>query len=160
MWRWQSVQEYEYPLLEYLSALKGLPLFLGLESIVAGHEHSSMSVITGQMPKGLDADDLPTFPGPITARSTPVGNANALAQWAYSFHAGITDTSRGNVRNSTVGNNWECSVPGSPNSTSTAIGFNAAAQKIIPVAPVGTNGHLKTVEAMKWMVEFHPRGSY
>src|SRR5262245_58327882 len=51
MWRWQSVQEFQYPLMEYLSALKDLPLFLALESVVAGHEHTSMGVITGQMPK-------------------------------------------------------------------------------------------------------------
>src|SRR5262245_19702932 len=54
MWRWQSVQEYQYPLIEYLNALKGLPLFIGLESIVAGHEHTSMGVITGQIPASLD----------------------------------------------------------------------------------------------------------
>src|SRR5262245_28767675 len=65
MWRWQSVQEYEYPLLEYLSALKGLPLFQGIESIVAGHEHTSMSVITGQMPREIRTATLPTTPGPL-----------------------------------------------------------------------------------------------
>ena len=154
MWRWQSIQEYQYPLIEYLSTLKNLPLFIGLESIVAGHEHASMSVITGQIPLTLDAATLPTSPGPLTARYTPLGNADGLAQWAYCFDAGVTDTSRGG------GQNWECSVPGSANSTSAALGFNATAQKIIPVAPVGTNGHLKTVEAMKWMVQFHTNSSY
>src|SRR5262245_16596131 len=44
MWRWQTVQEFQYPVLEYLSALRNLPLFIGLESVVAGHEHASMSV--------------------------------------------------------------------------------------------------------------------
>src|SRR5262245_64550141 len=156
MWRWQSVQEFQYPLMEYLSALKGLPLFLGLESVVAGHEHASMSVITGQMPAGFDDVRLPNTP-PFT----PLGNANAFAQWTYCFDRGDTDWSRGNTSvGSGIGNNWECSVPGSPNSTSAAIGFNATAQKLIPVAPVGTNGHLKTVEAMKWMKAFHPNGSY
>src|ERR1700741_4802689 len=48
MWRWQSVQEFQYPLLEYLYALRNVPLFIGLESVVAGHEHSSMAVVTGQ----------------------------------------------------------------------------------------------------------------
>ncbi len=36
MWRWQSVQEFQYPLIEYLAALKNLPLFIGVESVVAG----------------------------------------------------------------------------------------------------------------------------
>src|SRR3954471_1784419 len=41
MWRWQTLQEYQYPLVEYISALKSQPLFLGMESVVAGHEHPS-----------------------------------------------------------------------------------------------------------------------
>ena len=59
MWRWQSMQEFQYPLLEYLAALQNKPMFLGVESVVAGHEHSSMSVITGQMPLALDNRPLP-----------------------------------------------------------------------------------------------------
>src|SRR5262245_41856561 len=149
MWRWQSVQEFQYPLMEYLRAFLDKPLFIGLESVVAGHEHSSMSVITGQMPIQAEFQTLPTTPG-----YTPLGNATAFAQWTYCFDRGDADNSRGG------GQNWECSVPGSTNSTSAAIGFNATAQKLIPVAPTGTNGHLKTVEAMKWMKEFHPNGSY
>src|SRR5215510_7386910 len=31
MWRWQSIQEFQYPLLEYLSAYKHQPLFIGME---------------------------------------------------------------------------------------------------------------------------------
>ncbi len=34
MWRWQSVQEFQYPLIEYLNAYKNLPLFLGIETVV------------------------------------------------------------------------------------------------------------------------------
>src|SRR3954470_11119977 len=75
MWRWQSIQEFQYPLLEYLRAYLDKPLFIGLESVVAGHEHSSMSVITGQMPVGLDSRALPTRPG-----YTALGNADALSQ--------------------------------------------------------------------------------
>jgi len=162
MWRWQSVQEYEYPLIEYLSALKDLPLFQGIESIVAGHEHTSMSVISGQIPPALDAAALPTSPGPITARYTPLGNADGLAQWVYCFDAGVTDTSRGNVRNSTAGNNWDCSNPASAASTDPAIGWTDAAKKLIPAGGTGTGnrGHAKTVEAVKWMAAFHPQESY
>jgi len=157
MWRWQSVQEYQYPVVEYLAALKNLPLFVGLESIVAGHEHTSMSVITGQMPLALDGATLPTTPGPITARYTPMGNANALSQWNYCFDLGDSDTSRG------AGNNWDCAVPGSANASDPR--WNSTAHKLVPTGSgVGSNvglfGHLKTVEGLKWMAAFHPQGSY
>ncbi len=67
-----------------------MPLFIGLESVVAGHEHTSMSVITGQIPASLDNAVLPTSP-PYNA----VGNAAPLAQWSYCFDRGDTDMSRG-----------------------------------------------------------------
>ena len=75
MWRWQSVQEYQYPITEYLAALKNMPVFIGLESVVAGHEHSSMSVVAGQLPASVYKQKLPT-----TAGYSPLGNATALAQ--------------------------------------------------------------------------------
>src|SRR5205085_11945758 len=108
MWRWQSIQEFQYALVEYLSQVKNKPLFIGVESVVAGHEHSSMSVITGQMPVSLDTAPLPTTRG-----YTALGNATALAQWEYCFDRGDTDTSRGNTTvGGAVGNNWDCSVAG------------------------------------------------
>jgi len=155
MWRWQSIQEYQYPVLEYLSAYKNQPLFIGLESVVAGHEHGSMSVVTGQMPQAIDSATLPTSPG-----YSAVGNANALAQWSYCFDRGDTDKSRGNVTGSAIGNNWNCAVPGSNSATDPS--WNATAQKLIPAggAGTGTRGHLKTVEAMKWMAQYHGNASY
>jgi hypothetical protein len=160
MWRWQSIQEYQYPVLEYLSAAKGLPLFIGNESIVAGHEHSSMSVITGQMPAAIDSSPLPAAPGAITQRYTAIGNANALAMWNYCFDNGDTDKSRGNVTGSSVGNNWDCSVPGSANAADP--NWNTGAAKLIPApgAGVGVRGHAKTLEGIKWMAKFHPDASY
>jgi len=157
MWRWQSLQEYQYPVVEYLAAQKNLPLFIGLESVVAGHEHSSMSVITGQMPASVDSVTLPGTPG-----YTPLGNATALAQWSYCFDRNDTDTSRGNVTGSNVGNNWDCTNPASADSTSAAIGWSATGKKLMPTsgAGVGTRGHLKTVEALKWMANFHGQQSY
>jgi hypothetical protein len=156
MWRWQSIQEFQYPLLEYLSAQQDKPLFIGMESVVAGHEHTSMSVITGQMPRKIDRVALPAT-GPYTA----LGNANALSQWAYCFDRATTDTSRGNTTaTSGVGNNWDCSVPGSLNATDPS--WNDPAKKLIPAAGAGTGdlGHKKTVEAVKWMAQFHPEASY
>ena len=156
MWRWQSVQEFQYPLIEYLSAYKNLPMFLGVESVVAGHEHTSMSVITGQVPSALDTTTLPA--GPViaanTSRYTALGNASALAQWEYCFDRNDIDTSRG------AANSWSCAVTGSNSSMDAS--WNATAQKLIPAGGAGTGnrGHLKTVEAVKWMAENHPTGSY
>jgi hypothetical protein len=152
MWRWQSLQEYQYPVVEYLSALNNVPLFLGLESVAAGHEHVSMSVITGQMPAALDSATLPTTPG-----YSPLGNATALAQWSYCFDRGDTDNSRG------AANQWNCSVTGSANAADPS--WDPVAMKLQPSGSgvgsgVGTKGHLKTLEALKWMKENHPNGSY
>jgi hypothetical protein len=169
MWRWQSLQEFQYPMIEYLSAFKGVPLFVGVESVVAGHEHASMSVITGQIPLSLDTTILPTTPNTTAgaSRYTALGNATALAQWEYCFDRNDTDTSRGNTTVGTSfvagGNNWNCAVTGS-NSTAD-ISWNTTAQKLIPTGSgvgsgLGTKGHLKTVEAVKWMAQNHASGSY
>lgn len=156
MWRWQSIQEYQYPVTEYLSALKSKPVFMGLESVVAGHEHTSMAVIAGQLPRDIYSSPLPTGPG-----YTPLGNATALAQWSYCFDRGDTDTSRGNTSGGSAdGNNWDCSVTGSLNAADPS--WNPTALKLMPAGGVGSGerGHAKTVEAMKWMKEHHPQGSY
>jgi hypothetical protein len=125
--------------------------------VVAGHEHTSMGVITGQIPAAVYTQTLPTTPG-----YTPLGNANALAMWAYCFDRGNSDTSRGNLTtqpgnvNTFQGNNWDCSVPGSLNAASPD--WNAAGQKLNGAN--GNLGHTKTVEGIKWMAAFHPGGSY
>lgn len=157
MWRWQSIQEYQYPLMEYLAALRDEPMFIGLESVVAGHEHTSMAVIAGQMPAGYDDPFL--NPLPATPGYTAMGDADALSMWTYCFDRATSDTSRGNHTtgpNAGTGNNWDCSVPGSPNAASPD--WNAGAAKLNGSS--GNNGHNKTVEAMKWMAAFHPDGSY
>lgn len=156
MWRWQSIHEFQYPLIEYLAALKNKPMFVGVESVVAGHEHTSMSVITGQMPLSLDSRTLPAT-GPYTA----LGSASSLAQWEYCFDRADADTSRGNTTlGSGLGNNWNCAVTGSLNAADP--NWNATAQKLIPAGGAGTGerGHAKTVEANKWMAEFHGESSY
>jgi hypothetical protein len=156
LWRWQSLQEFQYPLLEYLSALKNQPLFLGLESVVAGHEHSSMSVINGQMPASIFTQSLPTGPG-----YSALGNATALSKWEYCFDRGDTDTSRGNTTvGGTTGNNWDCSVTGSLNASDPS--WSPTALKLLPAggAGSGVRGHAKTVEAMKWMGQNAQNGSY
>jgi hypothetical protein len=156
MWRWQSIQEYQYPVIEYLSALRNEPLFIGVESVVAGHEHTSASVITGQIPQSVFKQRLVNKPG-----YTPLGNATALAKWEYCFDRGDSDTSRGDtVVGGTEGNNWDCSVPGSANSADP--NWSPVAFKLIPASGAGTGdrGHAKTVEAVKWMGQFHGEQSY
>lgn len=156
MWRWQSVQEFQYPLIEYLNAYKDLPLFIGLETVAPGHEHVSMSIITGQIPASLATRALPTTPG-----YSALGNANALAQWEYCFDRADTDTSRGDTAvGSGIGNNWDCSVPGSANASD--VNWNATAAKLMPASGTGsgTAGHAKTLEALKWMAAYHPSTSY
>ncbi len=152
MWRWQGIQEFQYPLMEYLAAYRNEPLFIGVESVVAGHEHTSMSVVSGQIPATVYTRPLPTTPG-----YTPLGNANALSMWQYCFDRGNSDTSRGNTTTTSgIGNNWDCSVPGSPNAASPD--WNAAAAKLNGAS--GSNGHTKTMEGIKWMAAFHPNSSY
>ncbi len=156
MWRWQSIQEFQYPLIEYFNAYLNKPLFVGVETVVPGHEHTSMSVITGQVPKTIDEQTLPTTPG-----YNALGNATALAKWEYCFDRNDTDTSRGNTAvNSGVGNNWDCSVPGSANAADPS--WNATAQKLIPASGAGSGirGDAKSVESVKWMALNHPDSSY
>ncbi|MFY9509671.1 MAG: hypothetical protein WAQ05_01685 [Rubrivivax sp.] len=150
MWRWQSIKEFQYPLTEYLNVLKNVPVFMGMESTVSGHEHTSLTVATGQMPKALDTRPLPLVPG-----YTPLGNANALSQWAYCFDRGNDgDRSRG------AENQWNCAVPGSANAADPS--WNAEAMKLLPGGGTGSGdrGHAKTVEGVKWMGQYHPEASY
>lgn len=147
MWRWQSIQEFQYPVTEYLAALREKPVFLGLESVVAGHEHTSLSVVSGQViPARLKNRNATSY--------TPAGNAVALAKWSYCFDRGDTDNSRGG------GQGWDCSVPGSANASDPS--WNATAAKLMPAGGTGAGerGHAKTVEAVKWMAANYEKDSY
>lgn len=156
MWRWQSIQEYQYPMVEYFSAYLDKPLFIGVETVAPGHEHVSMAVIGGQIPNKVYNQTLPTAPG-----YKPKGNADALAQWEYCFDRNDTDTSRGDTAvGSGVGNNWDCSVPGSANASDPS--WNATAQKLMPASGTGagTRGDAKSNESMKWLAQYHGDDSY
>lgn len=134
MWRWQSIQEFVYPVIEAESRNRQKPIFVGLEQNAPGHEHVSTSVIDGQLPR------------------RGAGNANAVAQFEYCFDRNDTDKSRG------AGNQWDCSVPGSANNGL----LDPTARKILVASGVGsgTAGHVKTVEAVKWMAARYPDSSY
>ena len=134
MWKWQEIQEFIYPVIEQESRNRDKPIFVGLEQVVPGHEHTSTSIIDGQLP------------------ASGLGNASAMAQFEYCFDRADSDKSRG------AGNQWDCSVPGSTNN----ILLDAIAKKIVVAGGVGsgTAGHIKTVEGIKWMAANYPRTSY
>ena len=134
MWKWQEIQEFMYPVLEDESRKRSKPIFIGLEQVVPGHEHTSSAIIDGQLP------------------ATGAGNATAMAQFEYCFDRADNDRSRG------AANQWDCSVTSSTNNAL----IDATARKIIVAsgAGSGTAGHLKTVEGVKWMGEKHPKTSY
>jgi len=74
MWRWQSVQQVEYPIvLDRINQYHKV-LVEGLEWIVPGHEHTDVAVIAGQHTK---------HGGP--------GNADNMAQFEYRFDRADND---------------------------------------------------------------------
>jgi hypothetical protein len=62
MWRWQNIQEVEYPILAGRLGQYGKVLIEGLEWIVPGHEHTDVAVIAGQnLRKNSNADAVAEF---------------------------------------------------------------------------------------------------
>lgn len=142
MWRWQEIKEFQYPVLEAESRKHNKPVWIGLETNNPGHEHTSTTILTGQLP----------WP------KTGAGNANLMAQFEYCFDRSDTDTSRG------AENQWDCSVSGSPNNSL----IDPVSRKIAKAGNLGGGnstanpdlGHIKSVEAVKWMNEKAPNTSF
>jgi len=133
MWRWQSIEEFQYPVLERMSELKKKPLFVGLEQVNPGHEHTNASVIGGQLPLGGG------------------GNGTATAEYEYCFDRGDGDLSRGGD-----GQRFNCAVPGSelnalldPRGAKLTAAFNS-----------GELGHQKSLEGVRWLGARHPQTSF
>jgi hypothetical protein len=78
MWRWQSIQEFNYPEVFKRAKETGKVVFQGLETIVPGHEHTSATIIARQFPY-----------------NGTQGNANALAEFEYLFDRADNDMSGG-----------------------------------------------------------------
>lgn len=78
MWRWQSIQDFNYAESWFAGRLAGKPVWQGLEWIVPGHEHNSMAI--------LDEQDM----GGIRP-----GNADAVAQFEYLFDRADSDFTGG-----------------------------------------------------------------
>lgn len=136
MWRWQMIQEYQYPVAQAEGRAREKPIWIGLEQNAPGHEHVSTTVLAGQRP----------WPASGT------GSAALQAQYEYCFDRLDTDTSRG------AGNAWQCAVTGSANNAL----LDATAAKITGSNSPGTPdlGHVKTLEGIRWLAEHAPGTSY
>lgn len=145
MWRWQSVQQFTYPIVSEIGKDKGKPVFVGMEWVVPGHEHTSASVTTDQFP--------------VTG-----GNANGMAQFEYCFASNSEDTSGGG------GQGWTCEVDPSDNGklikrfTGTPVDYGPPDYN----GQLGSDGinvddegdHVKSTAGVYWMQENHPGEAY
>jgi hypothetical protein len=74
MWRWQSIQEVEYPVIVSRTQMYNKVLVEGLEWVTPGHEHTDVAVLSGQTPAGHS-----------------IGNADKMAEFEYRFDRADTD---------------------------------------------------------------------
>jgi hypothetical protein len=133
MWRWQSIQEFSYPIVFSTGKLTGKPVWQGFEWIVPGHEHCSVATIAGQFPE-----------------NSFLGNADALAQFEYCFDRADGDTSRGED------NDWSCET-GNPELDQY---IDDTSGKIPSTFGDEPGGHLKAVAAVTWLQNYFPDQSY
>lgn len=75
MWRWQNIQEVEYPTMVRRAQQYNKVVIEGLEWVVPGHEHTDVAVITGQTPLNVAAP----------------GSADNMAQFEYLFDRADND---------------------------------------------------------------------
>ena len=73
MWRWQNIEQVEYPILASRVPEYKKPIIEGLEWIVPGHEHADVAILNGQIGK----------PGTT--------NANAMAEFEFRFDRSDND---------------------------------------------------------------------
>jgi hypothetical protein len=73
MWRWQNIEQVEYPILALRIPQYNKTLIEGLEWVTPGHEHTDAAIITGQYPK------------------SGVPNANAVAEFEFRFDRSDND---------------------------------------------------------------------
>ncbi|WP_049779307.1 hypothetical protein [Rhodomicrobium vannielii] len=144
MWRWQSLQEYQFPdLIERRNALQQ-PIMAGMEWVVPAHEHTSTAIITGQY--------------------AAVPNVNGQAQFEYCFAVNSDDTSGGG------GQGWTCEITNADNDKlRTRFGAGKSDQGTGDYnSTLGTKGiniadngeHVKSTAAVYWMQEKHAGAAY
>jgi len=76
MWRWQNIQEVEWPYVVRRSQQYNKVIIEGLEWVVPGHEHADAAVISGQNPLG---------------GASGVGSADTMAQFEFLFDRSDND---------------------------------------------------------------------
>jgi hypothetical protein len=160
MWRWQSLQQYTYPETTEGGEAANKPAFVGLEWVVPGHEHASVSVSTDQFP-------------------LVNGNDDGLAQFEYCFASNSNDTSGG------AGQGWTCEISAENNQQlinhfkTVSVNQAGVNQAGIPRGPGPLQGdynatidpatginiyddgdHVKSTAAVRWMKENHRLSSY
>ena len=151
MWRWQSVQEFQYPLHRVPGRATRTCRCSSASTVVAGpRAHLDVGDHRPDAGRARHGRRCPTAPA-----YTPLGNATALAQWEYCFDRG--DARHQPRRRQQLG----LLGAGQPQRGRSRAGTRPA-QKLVPAGGAGTGdrGHTKTLEAVKWMAAFHPNGSY
>ncbi len=134
MWRWQNIQQVEYPILTARGPQYGNKVLVeGLEWVVPGHEHIDVAILAGQ------------------ATKKGAGNADAMAQFEYLFDRGDNDAI-GALASDGVTPLWtgkdladnNCSLQSATN----------------PTAPTGAQRHAKAVAGVAWLQANYPLQSY
>jgi hypothetical protein len=103
MWRWQSVEEIEYPIIVNRTQMYNKVLVEGLEWVVPGHEHTDVAVISGQNPKGTgnasnmaqfeflyDRSDLDAI-GPLDSNNQPIWKGKSFSNSGTAGHQKAVD---------------------------------------------------------------------
>jgi hypothetical protein len=135
MWRWQSLQEFNFdPIVTEREAPgnEDKEAFLGLEWVVPGHEHSSNTIATGQY--------------------GPNANADAIAQFEYCFARNSDDTSMGG------GQGWTCELTEESNDKLIALFDGRPEEGVADYNSTLVGGiniddggdHVKSVAALLW----------
>jgi hypothetical protein len=103
MWRWQSVEEIEYPIIVSRTQMHNKVLVEGLEWVVPGHEHTDVAVISGQNPKGVgNANNMAQFEflydrqdndaiGPVDANNQPIWTGKSFSNSGTAGHLKAVD---------------------------------------------------------------------
>jgi hypothetical protein len=145
MWRWQSLQEFQFDLVVEERIAANKPAFVGMEWVVPSHEHTSTSVIAGQYD-----------------RKSP--NAEAMAHFEYCFAVNSNDTSQGG------GQGWTCEIDATDNSKLVdrftidpdqgPADYNATLDPATGINTDDNGDHVKSTAAVYWMQEHFPGQSY
>jgi hypothetical protein len=135
MWRWQMIDEIQFPETARLSKAFQKPmLYSALESNVPGHEHLSMTIIGAQRPENWSGDQ---------------GNAGALAEFEFRYDRSDNDAAgKGGTPGATPGSG----TPGLWTGKVANVGNGPGA---------GTLMHnTKAVPSVKWLQSNFPLDSY